>query len=37
MDSVGDKLGEIEKMKPEQAGQAVGEFLKGMQKGIDKK
>ncbi len=37
MDSVGEKLGEIEKMQPEQAGQAVGEFLKGMQKGIDKK
>ncbi len=34
---LGKRLGEIEKMKPEEAGQAVGEFLKGMQKGMDKK
>jgi hypothetical protein len=37
MDQFGKKLGEIQKMKPEQAGQAVGEFLKGMEKGINKK
>ncbi|MHC1726472.1 MAG: YIP1 family protein [Syntrophobacteraceae bacterium] len=30
-------LSGIDKMKPEEAGQAVGEFLKGMQKGMDKK
>ncbi len=30
-------LSEIEKMKPGEAGQAVGEFLKGMEKGINKK
>jgi hypothetical protein len=32
MDAIGKKLGELKKMKPEQAGQAVGEFLKGMDK-----
>jgi hypothetical protein len=36
MDSMGKGLGDIEKMKPEEAGQAVGKFLKGMQKGMDK-
>lgn len=30
------KLSDIEKMKPEEAGQAMGEFLKGMQKGMEK-
>ncbi len=37
MDKMGKGLGDIEKMKPDEAGQAVGEFLKGMQKGMDKK
>ena len=37
MENMGKGLGDIEKMKPEQAGQALGEFLKGMQKGIKKK
>jgi len=37
MDSLGKRLGEIEKMPPGEAGQAVGEFLKGMEKGLDKK
>ena len=37
MDKVGKKLSEIDKMKPGEAGQAVGEFLKGMQQGMDKK
>lgn len=36
MDKIGKPLGDIEKMKPEDAGQAVGKFLKGMQKGMDK-
>ncbi len=36
MESFGKGLGDIEKMKPEEAGQAVGKFLKGMQKGMDK-
>jgi hypothetical protein len=36
MESMGKGLGDIEKMKPEEAGQAVGKFLKGMQKGMDK-
>lgn len=36
MDNMGKGLGDIEKMKPEEAGQAVGKFLKGMQKGMDK-
>lgn len=37
MEKMGKGLGDIEKMKPEEAGKAVGEFLKGMQQGIDKK
>ena len=37
MESMGKGLGDIQKMKPEEAGKAVGEFMKGMQKGIDKK
>jgi len=36
MESMGKGLGNIEKMKPEEAGQKLGEFLKGMQKGMDK-
>lgn len=36
VESLGKSLGDIDKMKPEQAGQAVGEFLKGMEKGINK-
>jgi len=36
MQSLGKGLDDIEKMKPEEAGQAVGKFLKGMQKGMDK-
>lgn len=36
VDNMGKGLGDIEKMKPEEAGQAVGKFLKGMQKGMDK-
>jgi hypothetical protein len=32
MESMGKGLSDIEKMKPEEAGQAVGKFLKGMQK-----
>ncbi|MGA2223774.1 MAG: YIP1 family protein [Syntrophobacteraceae bacterium] len=37
LENMGKGLGDIEKMPPEQAGQALGEFLKGMQKGIEKK
>ena len=37
MESMGKGLGDIQKMKPEEAGKAVGEFMKGMQKGMDKK
>ncbi|MGA2400602.1 MAG: Yip1 family protein [Syntrophobacteraceae bacterium] len=37
LEGMGKQLGEMEKMKPEEAGEKVGEFLKGMQKGIDKK
>jgi hypothetical protein len=37
MEMIGKGLGDIDKMKPEEAGKAVGEFLKGMQKGMDKK
>ena len=37
MEDMGKGLKDIEKMKPEQAGQALGEFLKGMQKGVEKK
>jgi hypothetical protein len=37
MQKMGKGLSDVEKMKPEDAGQAVGEFLKGMQKGMDKK
>jgi len=36
MESMGKGLGDIEKMKPEEAGQKLGEFLKGMQKGMGK-
>ena len=37
MESMGKQLGEMEKMNPEEAGKTLGEFLKGVQKGIDKK
>jgi hypothetical protein len=37
MESMGKGLGDIQKMKPEEAGKAVGEFMTGMQKGLDKK
>jgi hypothetical protein len=36
MESMGKGLGDIEKMKPDEAGQAVGKFLKGVQQGMDK-
>ncbi len=36
IESMGRGLGDIEKRKPEEAGQAVGKFLKGVQKGMDK-
>jgi hypothetical protein len=36
MEGMGKGLSDIEKMPPEEAGKKVGEFLKGMQKGIDK-
>jgi hypothetical protein len=31
-----NSLQNIDKMKPEEAGQAMGEFLKGLQKGTGK-
>jgi hypothetical protein len=37
LDRFQSEMGKIDQMKPEEAGKAVGEFLKGMQQGIDKK
>ncbi|MCU0571737.1 MAG: YIP1 family protein [Syntrophobacteraceae bacterium] len=37
LDKFQSELGRIDEMKPEEAGKAVGEFLKGMQEGIEKK
>jgi len=37
LESMGKGLGDIDKMKPEEAGKALGEFMKGMQQGIEKK
>jgi len=36
LDTLQQKMGQIDKMKPEEAGQAMGEFLKGLQKGAGK-
>lgn len=36
LDGMQHRMGQIENMKPEEAGQAVGEFLKGFQKGAGK-
>ncbi len=37
MDKFQSEMGKIDEMKPEEAGKAIGEFLKGMQDGIEKK
>ncbi len=37
MDKFQSEMGKIDEMKPEEAGKAIGEFLKGMQEGIEKK
>ncbi len=37
MDKIQSEMGKIDEMKPEEAGKAIGEFLKGMQEGIEKK
>ncbi len=37
MDQFQSQLGKIDEMKPEEAGKAIGEFLKGMQEGMEKK
>lgn len=36
-DKFQSELGRIDEMKPEEAGKAMGEFLKGMQEGMEKK
>jgi hypothetical protein len=36
MQGIGKKLGDIDKMSPEEAGKKMGEFLKGMEKGAGK-
>jgi hypothetical protein len=36
MQGIGKKLGDIDKMSPEEAGRKMGEFLKGMEKGAGK-
>ena len=37
LEDVGKGLGQIDKMKPEEAGKALGEFMKGMQQVMEKK
>lgn len=37
LDKFQSELGKIDEMKPEEAGKAIGEFLKGMQEGMEKK
>lgn len=37
MENINKQLGEIDKMSPEEAGQKMGEFLKGLEKGAGKK
>jgi len=37
MENMRNGLGDIQKMKPEEAGKALGEFMKGVQKGMDEK
>ncbi|MCE5334579.1 MAG: YIP1 family protein [Desulfobacteraceae bacterium] len=36
MNAFSNKVGEMEKMDPEEAGKAMGQFLKGMEKGMQK-
>ncbi|MCU0587341.1 MAG: YIP1 family protein [Syntrophobacteraceae bacterium] len=37
LDQIQSEMGRIDDMKPEEAGKAIGEFLKGMQEGMEKK
>ena len=36
METWGNSMEKLEEMSPEEAGRKVGEFLKGLEKGIDK-